>query len=74
MELFLKEEHRQVREMARKFADEVVAPQARGDTSGKTANNALQQTDPGVTPLAGLARGRWVPHGVAQGARHPARC
>jgi alkylation response protein AidB-like acyl-CoA dehydrogenase len=29
MELFLKEEHRQVREMARKFADEVVAPRAR---------------------------------------------
>jgi alkylation response protein AidB-like acyl-CoA dehydrogenase len=29
MELFLKEEHRQVREMARKFADEVVAPQSR---------------------------------------------
>src|SRR4029077_18801189 len=29
MELFLKDEHRQVREMARKFADEVVAPQAR---------------------------------------------
>jgi len=29
MELFLKEEHRQVREMARKFADEVVAPAAR---------------------------------------------
>jgi alkylation response protein AidB-like acyl-CoA dehydrogenase len=30
MELFLKDEHRQVREMARKFADEVVAPRARG--------------------------------------------
>jgi alkylation response protein AidB-like acyl-CoA dehydrogenase len=29
MELFLKDEHRQVREMARKFADEVVAPRAR---------------------------------------------
>src|SRR2546425_12415557 len=27
--LFLKEEHLQVREMARKFADEVVAPRAR---------------------------------------------
>jgi alkylation response protein AidB-like acyl-CoA dehydrogenase len=30
MELFLKDEHRQVREMARKFSDEVVAPRARG--------------------------------------------
>ncbi|TMQ71279.1 MAG: acyl-CoA dehydrogenase [Candidatus Eisenbacteria bacterium] len=29
MDLLLKEEHRQVREMARKFADEVVAPRAR---------------------------------------------
>jgi butyryl-CoA dehydrogenase len=29
MDLMLKEEHRQVREMARKFADEVVAPRAR---------------------------------------------
>jgi alkylation response protein AidB-like acyl-CoA dehydrogenase len=29
MELCLKDEHRQVREMARKFADEVVAPRAR---------------------------------------------
>jgi alkylation response protein AidB-like acyl-CoA dehydrogenase len=29
MELFLKDEHRQVREMARKFSDEVVAPRAR---------------------------------------------
>jgi alkylation response protein AidB-like acyl-CoA dehydrogenase len=29
MELFLKDEHRQVREMARKFADQVVAPRAR---------------------------------------------
>ena len=29
MDLFLKDEHRQVREMARKFADEVVAPAAR---------------------------------------------
>jgi alkylation response protein AidB-like acyl-CoA dehydrogenase len=29
MDLFLKEEHLQVREMARKFADEVVAPRAR---------------------------------------------
>ena len=51
-----------------------VAPQARGGTNGKTANNALQQTVTGVTPLAGLARGRWCPHGVAQGARRPARC
>src|SRR6266487_3800906 len=30
MDLLLKEEHHQVREMARKFADEVVAPRARG--------------------------------------------
>ena len=29
MELHLKDEHRQVREMARKFADEAVAPAAR---------------------------------------------
>ncbi len=29
MELFLKDEHRQVREMARRFSDEVVAPRAR---------------------------------------------
>jgi len=29
MDLYLKDEHRQVREMARKFADEVVAPRAR---------------------------------------------
>ena len=30
MDLLLKDEHRQVREMARRFADEVVAPRARG--------------------------------------------
>ena len=40
----------------------------------RPANNALQQTVSGVTPLAGPARDRWVPHGGAQGARHPARC
>ncbi len=28
--MLLKEEHHQVRELARKFADEVVAPRARG--------------------------------------------
>ena len=50
-----------------------VAPQASGGTNGETANNALQQTVSGDTPLADRT-GSLVPHGDAQVARHPARC
>jgi len=34
--------------------------------------NAMQRTAPGVTPLAAF-HATIAPHGVAQGARHPAR-
>ena len=44
MDLLLKDEHRQVREMARKFADEVVAPRARGAPTSSANLRAISRT------------------------------